>query len=653
MAVLKLQLLGGFKVMNEAGREIVISARKGRALLAVLAVSPSGSVSREKLASLLWSDRGEDQARSSLRQTLTVLRKELGPLGAKLLIADDQRVELARDSMEIDAVSIINQSKGNNAPALRRAANLYQGEFLADGEVSDPTFEEWLAGERSRFRDLMISILDRLLMLEPVIERVALAKRLLALDPLREASHLFLMNAYADNGERSMALQHYSACRDLLKSELNVQPGQEIEQLRLRLMVDASATSKASQSVSSSLPSQIRDAKLQAKPSIAVLNFTNLSSDPAQRYFSDGITSDIVTELSRFHQLQVRAQRSSTNGERPVLDAAKAGHELGVQYVVEGSVRRLAQRVRINVQLVDVDTGEHLWAERFDANEDEIFTMQDHIVRSIAAQLSVRLQLADLEKASRKPPNSMAAYDYVLRGHALPVGVPEAEAEARRLFQKAIDIDPGYARAYASLGSYYIFEWSRDLDAPAALLDQTLALTKKAVALDDGDDFCHAMLGRAHMFRRDHQLADYHFQKALALNPNSPSLMASLGILYGFRGDPQRGLDYFREALAIAPHFDPTWYWRNRAVVHFIAQEYEEAIEGFRRSPIQPDWVEAYLAASHAHLGQMDEARKHAAATLHLTPRLTIQAILAVDPFRRREDAEHLADGLRKAGIPD
>ena len=222
-----------------------------------------------------------------------------------------------------------------------------------------------------------------------------------------------------------------------------------------------------------------RDAKLQAKPSIAILTFTNLSSDLAQRYFSDGITADIVTELSRFHQLQVRAQRNSTNGERPVLDAAKAGHELGVQYVVEGSVRRLEQRVRINVQLVDVDTGGHLWAERFDANEDEIFTMQDHIVRSIAAQLSVRLQLADLEKASRKPPNSMAAYDYVLRGHALPVGVPEAEAEARRLFQKAIDIDPGYARAYASPGGYHIFEWSRDLDTPAATLDRSLELTKR------------------------------------------------------------------------------------------------------------------------------------------------------------------------------
>ena len=394
------------------------------------------AVSREKLAALLWSDRGEDQARSSLRQTLTVLRKELGAAGANLLVADDQRVELARDTMEIDAVSIVSLSKTNDGLSLRRAANLYQGEFLADGEVSDPMFEEWLAGERSRFRDLMISILDRLLTLEPVAERVALAKRLLALDPLREASHLFLMNAYADSGERSMALQHYSVCRELLKSELNVQPGHEIEQLRLRLTSEGNSDSTGHKSAPLKPASQNPSAKLHEKPSIAVLTFANLSDDPAQRYFSDGITADIITELSRFHQLQVHAQRRPANGERPVLDAATAGHELGVQYVVEGSVRRLAQRVRINVQLVDVETGEHLWAERFDANEDDIFTMQDHIVRSIAAQLSMRLQLAGLEKASRKPPNSMAAYDYVLRGHALPVGVPEAEAEARQSVPK-------------------------------------------------------------------------------------------------------------------------------------------------------------------------------------------------------------------------
>ena len=651
MAVFKLQLLGGFKALNESGQEIVVSARKGRALLAVLAVTPSGSASREKLATLLWSDRGEDQARSSLRQTLTVLRKELGVTGANLLVADDQRVELASGGTEIDAVSLVSLSKSNDVSALRRAADLYQGEFLADGAVNDPLFEEWLATERRRYRDLMISLLDRLLTLEPVAERVILAKRLLALDPLRESSHLSLMNAYADNGERSMALQHYSACRDLLKSELNVRPGQEIEQLRQRLSTGVPAVSMQPQSVSPSPPSQNRDPKLQAKPSIAVLTFANLSNDPAQRYFSDGITADIVTELSRFHQLLVRAHRPAKDGHD--VDALTVGRELGLHFVAEGSVRRLGKRIRITVQLLDVESGGTLWSERFDADEEDIFATQDKIVRSIVAQLSVRLRLANLEKASRKLPSSMAAYDYVLRGDALPIGIPEAEAEARQLFQKAIDLDPGYGRAYAHLATNITLQWIRDLDAPHGALDQPLELAKKAVALDDGDEFCQATLGYVYMQRRAHELAEYHYLRGLALNPNHPIPLASLGILYGFRGQPERGLAYFRDALAINPHFNPSWYWRNRAVVHFTAHEYEEAINAFNRSPTIPDWVEAYLAAAYSQLDQMEQSRQHTANALRLNPELRITTFLSKEPYRRLEDANHIRDALRKAGFDD
>ena len=651
MAVLQLQLLGGFKALNDTGQEIAILARKGRALLAILALSPLGGISRERLATLLWSDRGEDQARSSLRQTLTVLRKELAAVGPSVLVADDQRVELARDAVEIDAVSIVSLSHATDVLSLRCAVNLYQGELLAEVSVNDPAFEEWLASERSRMRNLMTTVFDRLLPLETTVERIVLAKRLVALDPLREASNLALMNAYSDVGERAMALQHYSMFKETLKSELKVQPSQEIEQLRLRLTSDGPAILTTSLSASTNPISENRDAKFQAKPSIVILTFANLSDDPTQRYFSDGITADIVTELSRFHQLQVHTEHHAAAGERPIVDAVATGRELGVQYVVEGSVRRLAQRLRINVQLVDVDTGEQLWSERFDTNEEEIFAVQDRIVRSITAQLSGRLRLAGLEKASRKPPSSMAAYDYVLRGDALPVGVPEAEAEARRLFQKAIDLDPGYARAYAHLSEFPTFEWRRNFDAPATLLDQSLELAKRAVSLDERDEFCHSMLGFIHMYRRSHELAEYHNLKALALNPNHPGLVAALGVLYGYRGEVERGLAYFREALVIDPHFGPTWYWRCCAVVYFVAHEYDEAIVAFNRSPIMPDWVEAYLAATYTQLGRMDEARQHAAAALQLSPNLSVHAFMSKEPYRRREDANHLADALRKAGF--
>jgi TolB-like protein/Tfp pilus assembly protein PilF len=619
----RLQLLGVFRLTGAAGEELRLSSRKAKALLAVVALAPGQNTIRARLRALLWSDRGEDQASASLRQLLVVLRKELAPLGPGLLRAQDDNVGLDPDALEIDTSQFIAaESAGDAAQSI---AN-YGGPLLDGLDLGDQAFEDWLATERRRFLHLAIGVFEARATELSGEARVAIAQRLVALDPLREASHRALIAAYQANGEAALARKQFETCKAMLTRELGVAPAAETEALLVKPQAAAS----------------------NAKPSIAVLTFANFSDDPNQRYFSDGITADIVTELSRFHQLLVRAVKGKHEG-----DALTAGRELGVHYLAEGSVRRLGKRIRINVQLLDVETGQNLWAERFDADEEEVFSVQDRIVRSIAAQLSRNLRLADFEKASRKPPNSLAAYDYILRGDALPIGVPEAEAEARRLFQKAIDLDPGYARAHAHLAEYKLLQWVGELEAPAALLDQSLELARRAVGLDDSDDFCHVVLGDAQLRHGLHELAEYHFQRALSLNPNRPGNHVSLGIMLGFSGEPERGLTYLREAIVVDPFFNPTWYWRNRAVVHYAARAYEEAIAGFRRSPIQPDWVEAYLGACHSHLGRTHDARRHGEAAMRLTPHLTISAFLKKEPYRRPEDAEHLAEGLRKAGIPE
>lgn len=619
----RLQLLGGFRLTGADGEELPLSSRKAKALLAVAALAPGQSVTRAGLRALLWSDRGEDQASASLRQLLVLLRKELAPLGPGVLRVHNDSVGLDTDALDIDANRFVAAELAGDAS--QSVAN-YAGPLLEGLDLGDQAFEEWLAAERGRLLGLAIGMFERRATELSGEARVAVAQRLVALDPLREASHRALIAAYMANGESALAIKQFETCKTMLARELGVAPAAQTEAL---LAKPAAAAPNA-------------------KPSIAVLPFANLSDDPAQRYFSDGITADIVTELSRFHQMLVRAAKSKYD-----TGALDAGRELAVHYVAEGSVRRIGKRIRINVQLLDVETGQNLWAERFDADEEEIFEVQDKIVRSIAAQLSDRLRIAVVEKASRKPPTSLAAYECFLQADALPIGVPEAAAEARRLCRRAIDLDPGYGRAYAFLADSYTLEWILHYDAPDSLLDQALDIAKKAVALDGGDDYCHTMLARAYLYRNSHDLAEFHYLKALSINPNNPNLNGGLGVLYGFRGEPERGLSYFREALALNPHNTPTWYWRNRAVVHFIAHEYEQAIEGFRRSPIQPDWVEALLAASYAHLGKMEEARKHAAASLRLTPNLTIAAFLKKDPYRRREDAEHVAEGLRRAGIPE
>lgn len=628
----RLELLGGFCLSGADGREIRLSGRKARALLAILALSPSLSATRARLKGLLWGSRGEQQAGDSLRQMLVALRKELSNIGSRTLIVRDDHVGLDPLSIDVDVATFDDAERQGD---LATAAALYRGPLLDGLDIGDDEFENWLSAERNILQGRAIAVLERFAETLEGAPRVAAAQRLVALDPLREASQRALMAAYLANGEAALAKRQLESCKSLLERELGVAPARETLELIAKPAAD-------------NPPPAVAPAR---KPTIAVLPFANLSDDPAQRYFSDGITADIITELSRFHEIQVRAARSTGAGQNG--DPVTVGRELNEDYVADGSVRRFDRRVRITAQLLDVETGQTVWSERFDADEEEIFAVQDKIVRSISAQLSGRLRMADFERSSRKPPASMAAYDYVLRGDALPIGVPESEAEARRLFQKAIELDPNYARAYAHLSLCAAFEWYRPLDAPASLLEESLHLAKKAVILDDADEFCQSVLGHVHMLCKSHELAEYHYQKALTLNPNDPALIASLGILYGFRGEPVRGLEFFRESLAMDPKFDPTWYWRNRAVVHFVGREYEEAIIAFKRSPIMPDWVEAYLSAAYAHVGQLSEARRHATAALRLTPHFTTSALVAKEPYRRREDAEHLAEGLRKAGIPE
>ena len=297
----------------------------------------------------------------------------------------------------------------------------------------------------------------------------------------------------------------------------------------------------------------------------------NLSNNTHQRYFSDGITANIIIELSRFHQFLVHASHHDVNGERPFVNAVAAGRELGVQFVVEGSVRRQAQRVRINAQLLSVDTGEHLWGERFEAKEDDIFAMQDHIVRSIAAQLSGRLQIASLES---RPGRRRAAWrPMTVRCVVMPC--PSVFQKPRRkhggFCKGPSNSDPSYARAYAHLSLHTWRAWARDIDAPVTMLDHALELRRRlshSMRAMNSATWHLATLTcpGSHMSWQNTTVL-----KALNLNPNNPRLLASLGIVYGFRGEPERALSYFREALAIDPHFNPAWYWRNRAVVHFIA----------------------------------------------------------------------------------
>ena len=397
----------------------------------------------------------------------------------------------------------------------------------------------------------------------------------------------------------------------------------------------------------------VAPAKATDRLSIAVLPLTNMGGDPEQQYFSDGITEDIITELSRFRQLHVLARNSSFRYRGQDVDIIRVGRELGVQYLVEGSVRRIGDRIRITAQLIDAGSGRHVWAERFDRNKDDLFAVQDQVVRTIAATVQGRVGAADAAQARRKPPSSLDAYDCVLRGEALPVGDHEAAAEARRLFERALELDPEYALAHSDLAYSFYLEWHRDMGRSDDALNKAFSLAGRAVLLDPHDSRCQTMLGWICLVCEFFEQAEQHYMKARELNPNSPMLMASLGDFNLSLGKPEEAIEYYKEAKLLDPFHEPPWYYPALGSAYFVGRQYENAIAAFSRPSSMHFWGHAYLAASYAFAGRVDRARSSADEVLRLVPDFSCRRFAEKESYKRAEDRRHILDGLRLAGLPE
>ena len=304
---------------------------------------------------------------------------------------------------------------------------------------------------------------------------------------------------------------------------------------------------------------------IPARPSIAVLPFLNLSGDPEQDYFSDGITEDIITELSRWRLLAVQSRSASFRYRGPAVDLKQVARELDVRFIVDGSVRRMGERIRISVQLIDSDTGSHIWGEKFDRGLGEIFAVQDRVVQTIVSTLVGRLQVSSTERARRKPPTNLAAYECLLKGNALSWDDPVSAAEAARLFEQAIALDPGYAFAHGLLAVMVYRRWQFDLQSPDTLLEEANRLAKRAVELDDGESTCHAILGTVCLLQRQFDLAVQYARRAVEMNPNNQWNASDLAANLVYVGRSEEALAWFARVREIDPYFNVPWYWRDLA----------------------------------------------------------------------------------------
>jgi TolB-like protein len=385
---------------------------------------------------------------------------------------------------------------------------------------------------------------------------------------------------------------------------------------------------------------------------ICVLPFTNMSGDPEQEYFSDGITEDIITELSRWRLLAVRSRSASFRYRDVAVDIKQVSRELNVRYIVEGSVRRMGARIRISAQLTDAETGSHIWAEKFDHELADFFKAQDQVVRTIVSTLVGRVQVSDVERARRKPPASLAAYECLLKGNALPWDDPDSAAEAIRLLEKAIGIDPDYGLAHALLAGLYWRKWQDDASNSDAALDEALASAKRAVERDKNESTCFSMLGQAYMYRRSFDLALQYARRAVEMNPNNQWNVASMGSVLIYVGEAEEALVWYNRAKEIDPYFSPPWYWYELGKAHMFLHRYEEALAMFGYLPSRPYSIAAHMAGCYARRADIDRASVSANECLVMKPDFSIAHFMTKQPFKNPADAASLAESLRMAGLP-
>jgi adenylate cyclase len=399
---------------------------------------------------------------------------------------------------------------------------------------------------------------------------------------------------------------------------------------------------------------------LPDKPSIAVLAFQNMSGDPEQEFFADGIAEDIITALSKAHWLFVIARNSSFTYKGKSVDVRQVGRELGVRYVLEGSVRKASNRVRITAQLIDAADGHQVWADRYDRALEDIFAVQDEITHSIIGAIAPGIVAAEIQRVQRKDAAELGQWERVMRAHWHVRRLTREDCrEAVRLIDEVLQIDPNNALALADLAFTWhfagIFGWIDE--PPLAALEKMGDAARRAVAADDLDAISHTVLGIYELFTNRHDDAIERLKRAIEFDPNSSFARGYLGVVLSFGGDPDGSIAALEEAIRLSPrdYLMVIWYTAG-AWSHLEAERFAKAMNSAKQAiEFNPNFPDSYyaLSAAAAHLGQMNEAHAALEHFVSLLPGLTLGDPRLIRPFRRPADQERVLSGLRKAGLSD
>ncbi len=664
MTCLHATLFGDFELRDKDGEELKLRTRKTRALLAFLIVEADRWHTRERLAGLLWSDRQQAQARHSLTQALSTIRKLGEKAGEQLIESDSERVRLLAGAVECDALSFRGARDGD----LHRAAEFYAGPLL-DGFVSpDEVFDEWLRAERAAYQGAACtafrSLVEQAEANRDLSSAISAAERLLALDQLDEATHRHLMRLYAESGNRSEAVRQFEKCERVLRDELGVAPSAETRAVLEAVKLDDIPTTNRLKQRDIA----IEDAEDQAlhgrsdRPSIAVLPFENLSSDPEQAFFADGMAEDLITALSRFRSLTVVPRNSTFSYKSQVPDIERIGQELGVRYVVEGSVRRAGNRIRISAQLIDSSTGDLLWTDRFDRDVVDIFAVQDEATDAITSAISPEIDKAERARAQRKSPENLDAWTLYQQGlTAYHATTEDGIEKAIDLFDRATKADPEFAPAFAYAADARLRKMLHYFGVQDQLLDEAAKKSRTAVGLDNRDPNSLLVSARVHSLLGSHETAIAHARDAVSLNPSSPMCRYALGFVLGQAGNGKEALMHIEAAVRLGPRdiFLPG-YLQAGALIYFDEGRYEEALEWARRASSSPNpraTTYHFVVAALMKMGRREEANTALSNLLSNAQRYKTldsfsEVLHRVWPTATQRNKE-LVDALREAGLPD
>lgn len=646
---MRVELLGGLEVRVGDGPP---PTRQTRLLLAVLLLAGGRGLSRDALLALFWPDRPETQARASLRQGLAALRRLLAADGAGELGATADRVWLDLPPESCDAGAFATLAQSDRPVEQCRAAGLYAGDLLQDLALAPP-LEDWRAAHAATLRRLALALCERLSLqaaAEPVLADAAagLARRLLARDPTAEEAHRALIRVHLARGQANAARRQLDECADALRRELDAEP----EAATTALL---EAPPRAAATVA---PAARPTRRPDQPPSVVVMPFDNLG--PADdNYFADGVVEEITSALSRIRDFFVVARQSAFAYRGRFVDVREVGTELAVRYVVEGTVRRGGERVRISVQLVDAQSRAQLWSDRYEGTTADIFELQDRIAAQVAGAIQPSIRASEIENARRKPPEDLGAYDLVLRAYPhFWAHDRDENRKALALLGEALTRDPDYAVAMG-LKAWCHAQEACYLWSPDPARERALAVRIADEAANRVEDHATALvaIGAAYgLTTTDQDRAALHIRRALAIDANHAWGWTRLGWSTYLANRPDDAIGYFDRALSLSP-LDPLAFnvHFGKAAAFSLKRDYVTAIGLVERAlHAHPRAVWAYrmLASYHANNDDLPRARKAVATFLEHFPGATVASVAAgVPPSLPLVDKGYLT-GMAKAGLP-